>query len=76
MSEVLYCPACWNPVPADALLCPHCGKALSSQAMQHQQEVAAKVNIEGRRRGGCCAAVVVIALLLIFFSLLRGFFFA
>jgi len=42
--------------------------------MHHQQEVAAKVNIEGRRRGGCCAVLMVIALIFVFFSLLRDFF--
>ena len=74
MSESLYCPACWNPVPSDVRFCPHCGKVLSSQDMRHQQEVAAKVNIEGRRRGGCCAVLLVTALIVAFFSLLRGFF--
>ena len=74
MSESSYCPGCWNSVPSAVRFCPHCGKALSSRDMQHQREVAAKVDIEGRRHGGCCAVLLATALMFIFFSLLRGFF--
>ena len=74
MNEPLYCPDCWNPLSPEARLCPHCGRQLSSQDMRRQREVAAKVNIEGRRRGGCCAVLLVMALIFIFFSLLRYFY--
>ena len=74
MSESLYCPACWNPLPPEARRCPHCGRRLSSEDLQELREVAAKVNIEGRGRGGCCAALLAAGVICAFFSLLRGFF--
>ena len=74
MSASLYCPGCWNLLSSGARLCPHCGRPLSPQDMQRQQEVADKVDIESRKRGGCCAVLMVIALILAFFSLLRYFF--
>jgi len=49
---------------------------LSSEDVQRQREMAAKVDIEGRRRGGCCSVFLVIALVFIFFSLLRHFLFS
>ena len=73
MNDSLYCPGCWNPLSPDTRRCPHCGRPLSSEDVRRQREVAAKVNIEGRRRGGCCAVLLVIALIFAFFSLLRCF---
>jgi len=76
MIESLYCPVCWNSLPSDTRLCPHCGKSLSPEDVQRQREMAAKVDIENRRRGGCCSVFLVIALIFTFFSLLRHFLFS
>jgi hypothetical protein len=43
--------------------------------VHRQLDLAAKVDIEGRRRGGCCAVLMVIALIAAFFGLLRCVFF-
>jgi uncharacterized Fe-S cluster-containing radical SAM superfamily protein len=74
MKDGLYCPFCWNPAPPDSRHCPYCGRLLSPEDVQRQQEVSARVDIDSRRRGGCCAVLAAAALVLAFFGLLRGFF--
>lgn len=70
----MHCPSCWNSLPGQAGICPHCGRALSLDDMRRQRELEEKINMESRGKGGCLRVVLVAALLVLLFGLIRTWF--